>query len=119
MKKERLQEILNHIFDWGAEHEDEFMECMITASDMTIEEARELHVAEWHEDRTKEDFNLPDEEEMEIDSCLADSIEDKEYVENCISDYLSDTYGWCVNSFNYEILKDKIKITNIDWDVSM
>lgn len=60
----------------------------------------------------------PTEVEMEIDSCLADEIEDTDYVEECINDYLSDEYGWCVNSYKYEIVEDKIKITDIDWDLS-
>ena len=60
----------------------------------------------------------PTEAEMDIDSCLADEIEDTDYVEEVINDYLSDEYGWCVNSYNWEIVKDKIKITDIDWDLT-
>ena len=60
----------------------------------------------------------PTEVEMKIDSCLADEIEDTDYVEECINDYLSDEYGWCVNTYEYEIVGNKIKITNIDWDLN-
>lgn len=60
---------------------------------------------------------LPTEVEMDIDSCLADVIEDNEYVEEYINDYLSDEYGYCVNSYEWEVIKDKIKITSIDWDL--
>ena len=60
----------------------------------------------------------PTEVEMEIDSCLADSLEDTDYVEEEINDYLSDEYGWCVNSYNWEVDGDKIKITDIDWDLT-
>lgn len=60
----------------------------------------------------------PTEVDMEIDSCLADAIGDKEYVEDVINDYLSDTYGWCVNHYNYSIQDGKIHITHIDWDLT-
>ena len=60
----------------------------------------------------------PTEVEMEIDSCLADSIEDEYYVVEVINDYLSDNYGWCVNNYDYEVKDDKIEITNIDWDLT-
>lgn len=60
----------------------------------------------------------PTEVEMEIDSCLADAIEDKEYVEEEINNYLSDNYGWCVNSYDWKVDGEQIKITNIDWDLT-
>ena len=59
---------------------------------------------------------LPTEEEMEIDSCLADSIEDDDYVQECINNYLSEKYGYCVEDYSYSIEGDKIKITLISWD---
>ena len=118
MEKERLEELLNNILAWGTMHDDEFIQCMVEASDMTIEEARELDVAEWHEDRTGEDLGLPSEVDMEIDSCLADALEDVVYVEQVINDYLSDEYGWCVWGYEYDIVGNHIHITNINWDVS-
>ena len=48
MTKERLQKILNNILAWGNEHDDEFMQCMVEASGMTKEEAKELEVEEWY-----------------------------------------------------------------------
>ena len=60
---------------------------------------------------------LPENEEMEIDSCLADSIEDDDYVQEVINNYLSDKYGYCVEDYNYEIVDGKIKISLITWDV--
>ena len=60
---------------------------------------------------------LPEEEEMEIDSCLADSVEDDDYVQEVINNYLSDKYGYCVESYDYEIVDDKIKISLISWDM--
>lgn len=41
-----------------------------------------------------------------------DELEDK------ILDKLSDYYGYCVNSFNFEVKDNTIYITNIDWDTT-
>ncbi len=60
--------------------------------------------------------DLPTEARMEIDSCLADNIEDDDYVQEVIEDYLADTYGYCVFSYNYQIIGGEIIITNIEWD---
>ena len=60
---------------------------------------------------------LPEDEEMEIDSCLADAIDDDDYVQEAINNYLSDKYGYCVEDYDYEIVDDKIKISLISWDV--
>lgn len=117
MEKKRLEELLNNILGWASEHDDEFMKCVVKASQMTIEEARELDVASYHEDREYEDLGLPTEARMDIDSCLADSIEDEEYVVEEINNFLSDTYGWCVWNYDYEVVGDEILITNIEWDL--
>ena len=36
--------------------------------------------------------------------------------EDAISDYLSDTYGFCHYGFCYEETDEQIHITNIEWD---
>jgi hypothetical protein len=41
-----------------------------------------------------------------------DELEDK------ILDSLSTYYGYCVNSFNFEVKDTTIYITNIDWDTT-
>lgn len=64
-------------------------------------------------------LGLPESVDMEIDSCLADAIEDVDYLEETMNNYLSDTYGWCMNGYNYEIDGDIIHITNIDWDLTI
>ena len=64
IKKERLKEILNNILDWGVDHDDEFMECLVSAADLTLEEAEELEVAEYHEDYEEDE----DDEEDYYDS---------------------------------------------------
>ena len=46
-----------------------------------------------------------------------DDDEDPEIAEEIISDYLSDTYGYCHKGFDYVIEDGLIKVTNIDWDL--
>ena len=50
MEKTRLEEVLNNILGWAAEHNDEFMNCIVKASEMTLEEAKEFDVEKYHED---------------------------------------------------------------------
>lgn len=68
--------------------------------------------------RCEELDSLPTSVDMPIDSCLADAIEDKDYVEETINNYLSDNYGYCMLGYNYEVDKKKpvIHITDIEWD---
>jgi hypothetical protein len=70
--------------------------------------------------RCEELDGLPTNVDMPIDSCLADAIEDEVYVEEAINDYLSDTYGYCMWDYSYEVDKKKpvIHITDIEWDVT-
>ena len=37
--------------------------------------------------------------------------------EETISEYLSDEYGFCVNSFFWDEYGDEISVTEIDWDM--
>jgi hypothetical protein len=43
---------------------------------------------------------------------------DEDDIETSIADYLSDNYGYCVNTFRYEIIENNAYITSIDWDRS-
>lgn len=56
MSKDRLREIIDNVLDWGAEHEEEFRECLIDAMDLTEEEIKELRL---------EDYICEDDEEEE------------------------------------------------------
>jgi predicted transcriptional regulator YdeE len=40
------------------------------------------------------------------------------YLDDAISDYLSDTFGFLHFGFNYEIVGDKVHVTDISWDTS-
>lgn len=44
-----------------------------------------------------------------------DNLEEQEQDE-AISDYLSDTYGFCHYGFSYEDDGEQIHIANIEWD---
>lgn len=61
MTKERLEEIINNVLDWGAEHEEEFRECLINAMDLTEEEIKEFRL----EDYISEDEDEDEDEEEE------------------------------------------------------
>lgn len=53
-----------------------------------------------------------------------DIADDEDELEEEISDYLSDTYGFCHNGFNYEVVRNEngepseFIVTNIDWDTT-
>ena len=64
MTKERLEEIINNVLDWGAEHEEEFRECLIDAMDLTEDEIKELRLENYiSEDDDDYDEDEDDEEE--------------------------------------------------------
>lgn len=63
MTKERLEEVLNNVLDWGAEHEEEFRECLIDAMHLTEEEMTELRLENYVQGEDDED----DEDEEEED----------------------------------------------------
>lgn len=44
-----------------------------------------------------------------------DEMDDDER-EEVMSDYLSDTYGFCHKGFRYKTDSEQIHITNIEWD---
>ena len=43
--------------------------------------------------------------------------EDREKLEEELSEYLSDTYGFLHNGFNYVETDDEVIITNIAWEI--
>ena len=42
MTKERLKEMIDGVLAWGADHDEEFRECLVNALDITEEEYKEL-----------------------------------------------------------------------------
>ena len=59
-------------------------------------------------------FNLTVSTDIFDDWHLMDDYEKEE----TLNDYLSDEYGFCVNTYFYEEHEDMIEITEIDWDTS-
>ena len=47
MTKERLEEIIDNVLAWGADHEEEFRECLLYAMDLTDEEIKELQLEDY------------------------------------------------------------------------
>lgn len=126
MTKERLEEVLQNIIDWGMEHDDEFMECLVDAMDLSNGEVKELELEEYVDDEDKPD--LPDKvtlkEDVIEDFDYDDDDVDDDSLQECIDEYLSDEYGYGINDYDYKCYYNKkdelirIELYNIDWDLS-
>jgi len=136
MTKERLEEVLQNIIEWGMDHDDEFMECLVYAMDLSDDEVKELEL----EDYASEDDEDDEEEEEDDEPDLPDKVTlnkdvvetfdyddgdvDDESLQECIDNYLSDQFGYCINDYNYKCHYNEkgkligIDIYNIDWDLS-
>ena len=116
MTKIRLIEILESVLSWGSDHDKEFRECLVKALGITEEEYKEV----FHEEldtylgKEDEDLDLPTEDEIGRPSNLETDDDFEEYISN----YLSDEYGFCVNSFKFDFDTKKIYIYDIDWDTT-
>lgn len=118
MTKERLEQILNNILDWGVEHDNEFMEALVSASDMTLEEAKELEVEEYHEDY-EDRCNLPDEITLSIEDDLGlTDIDDENAVNEEIASYIDEHYPVSADDWEWEVGDDcsEIVVYNIKWN---
>ena len=79
---------------------------------------------DWDSEESKQirsDFDWEDEDELDLPTEVEISrpdIEDIDEIEEYISDYLSDEYGFCVNSFKFDFDTKKIYIYDIDWDTT-
>lgn len=49
MTKERLEEMIDSVLSWGADHNEEFRECLVNALGITEEEYKELFDADLDE----------------------------------------------------------------------
>lgn len=74
MTKERLEEIINNILDWGAEHEEEFRECLLYAMGLTEEEIKELRLEDYICEDDDEDYEDKFDSEIAIRICRANNI---------------------------------------------
>lgn len=74
MTKERLEEIINNILDWGAEHEEGFRECLLYAMGLTEEEIKELRLEDYIYEDDDEDYEGKFDSEIAIRICRANNI---------------------------------------------
>lgn len=114
MTKERLEEVLQNIIDWGMDHDDEFMECLVDAMDLNADEVKELELEEYSEVEDDEEEELTDEDyedqfgsEMAIRICRANNIPLSD-----IEEYGSEAY-WINDGINnlqdlYDINEDYV-----------
>jgi len=139
MTKARLIEMIDSVLAWGADHDEEFRGCLVDALDITEEEYKELFDEDLNAYLGEED-DEDDEEEEDDEPDLPDKvtlnkdiIDDFDYddgevdddsLQECIDNYLSDEYGYCINDYNYKCHYNEkgkligIDIYNIDWDLS-
>ncbi len=123
---------LNNILDWGAEHSSEFRDCLVDAMNISDDDFEKTF------DMTKDDYIDDESDDSDDDIDLPRRVElkdvaiaDCEFIDDVISERLSDEYGYCVESFRYSLnTKSKskrggvttsiydISVTDIDWDTS-
>lgn len=111
MTKERLEELLNECIGYICEVVDD------------EEEARNVFNNLGFTKEEQEYFDIP--QEVELPTRITVNINDIEYdpeygIAGAISDYLSDTYGYCHYGFDFETdtTMGDITVFNIEWDTS-
>jgi hypothetical protein len=67
MTKERLIEMIDSVLAWGADHDEEFRECLVDALDITEEEYEEIFGESLNEYVYGEDEDNDEGEEEEDD----------------------------------------------------
>lgn len=134
VSRERLIEMIDGVLAWGADHDEEFRECLVDALGITddeyeilFDENLDTYLGEEDED-DEEEPDLPDSltlnEDVVEDFDYDDGDVDDDSLQECIDDYLSDEYGYCINEYNYKCHYNedgkliRIDIYNIDWDLS-
>lgn len=93
-----------------------------------VMEILDIPFPDWDFDDEDNSPDLPDKVTLNADVVkdfdYDDGDVDDDSLQECIDNYLSDEYGYCINSYNYKCHyneKDKligIDIYNIDWDTS-
>lgn len=57
---------------------------------------------DWDVDNEEDFDNLPTEVAVEVDDTMVDDIDDDDEIIAYVSEYLSDTYGFCHNGFTID-----------------
>lgn len=102
ISKARLEKILDNILAWGADHDDEFMQCLVSAADLTLEEAEKLMVEEYHEDYEQEDERYDstyDNEEIALLKQIAQAL-DMPYTDDDPASYDEWNYISLLHDYN-------------------
>lgn len=107
-----------HLNDDITDIDEETVKDMLQNGDIDFiidEEGDEIGI-----DEEENDCGLPKEITVTLDDLSLEDIDDEDEVVDAISDYLSDTYGFCHKGFMWERGDDvdTINIYNIDWDTS-
>lgn len=62
---------------------------------------------------------LPSEVDIKLSSLISsDTDVESVFLDDSISDHLSDEFGFCHFGFNYEVIGDTVHVTDIAWDTS-
>ena len=131
VSRERLVEMIDSVLAWGADHDEEFRACLVYALGITDDEYEILFDENLDTYLRGEDDDAPDlpdkvtlNEDIIKDFDYDDGDVDDESLQECIDNYLSDEYGYCINDYNYKCHYNEkgelvgIDIYNIDWDLS-
>ena len=71
---------------------------------------------EYFEDEESiENIELPTDELLDLD--LFENYKNDDELDELISDYLSNKYGYCINSFTYKLKYNHVIVDNIEWDL--
>lgn len=106
MTNERLKEIVENLLDWGGDHDDEFLQCMIYASGMNKEECKEFGV---------DDLFLSNEEDEPV---VVDNDCIFEFNIHLYGDGEKDNYKQLEHHFDYIIAEDDVMYYGIKVDDS-
>ena len=133
MTKERLKEIIGDLVNELDDMYSRYLDCddfgdYITGL-VTREEAKELDLDSWFGEEDEDELDLPDKltltRDIVADFDYDDSDVDDESLQDCIDNYLSDKYGYCINDYNYKCHYNKVNgklvgidIYNLNWDLS-
>ena len=71
---------------------------------------------EYFEDEESiENIELPTDELLDLD--LFENYKNDDELDELISDYLSNKYGYCINGYNYRLTETHVIVDNIEWDL--
>lgn len=113
MTDERRKIILDHILDTLSYLGEDLLEAALLDLDLTDEEIEELRLDERLEDARN---TLPDNLYIMIDSCLADAVNDADYMQEAIKYILE--YRFNCEAVSYQWLVTEagmLEVTNIEW----